>query len=49
MGDETAERLLKKNPEAVINGKPLPPHLPPIDASEEEPKRSWFSFFTGKS
>jgi protein-tyrosine phosphatase len=47
-GDETAERLLKKNPEAVINGMPMPRQPPPLESSKQEPKRGWFSFFTGR-
>jgi protein-tyrosine phosphatase len=46
MGEETAERLLKKNPEAVINGMPMPSQPPPIQSSKKERKQSWFSFFT---
>jgi len=45
MGEETAERLLKKNPEAVINGLPLPPQPPPLRPSKKR-KQGWFSFFT---
>jgi hypothetical protein len=48
-GDETAERLLKKNPEAVINGMRMPPQPLPIESSQREPKRGWFSFLTGRS
>jgi protein-tyrosine phosphatase len=43
-GEETAARLLEKNPEAIINGQPLPPAPPPVDPAEAKPKRSWFSF-----
>jgi protein-tyrosine phosphatase len=45
MGEETAERLLKRNPEAVINGLPMPPQPPPIHSSKQERKHGWFSFF----
>jgi protein-tyrosine phosphatase len=46
MGEETAERLLKRNPEAVINGLPMPFQPPPIRSDKQERKQSWFSFFT---
>jgi protein-tyrosine phosphatase len=46
VGEETAERLLKRNPEAVINGLPMPFQPPPIRANKQERKQSWFSFFT---
>jgi protein-tyrosine phosphatase len=48
MGEETAERLLKKNPAAVINGKPLPPQPLPLESAKKERKRGWFSFLTGR-
>jgi hypothetical protein len=48
MGEETAERLLKKNPEAVINSMPLPPQPPPMESIEQERKHGWFSFLTGR-
>jgi protein-tyrosine phosphatase len=48
-GDEAAERLMKKNPEAVINGMRMPPQPLPIESSQREPKRGWFSFLTGRS
>jgi len=44
-GEETATRLLKKNPEAVINDKPLPYLPPPLRPGKPERKRGWFSFF----
>jgi len=44
MGAETAERLLKKNPEAVISALPLPPQPSPLPPSKQERKRRWFSF-----
>jgi protein-tyrosine phosphatase len=47
-GDETADRLMKKNPGAVINGVPLPAQLAPIESSKPERKRSWFSFLRGR-
>jgi protein-tyrosine phosphatase len=43
-GEETAERLLKKNPEAVINGLPMPLQPLPIETSQQKRKRGWFSF-----
>jgi len=46
MGEETAERLLKKNPEAVINDMPMPLQPPPLRPTKQERKHSWFSFFS---
>jgi len=43
-GEPTAERLLKQNPEAVINDKPLPYQPPPLPPARPERKRGWFSF-----
>ena len=43
-GKEVADLLLNKNQEAVINGKPLPPGLEPIDPLPRKSKRGWFSF-----
>jgi len=48
MGAETAERLLKKNPEAVINDMPMPFQPPPLGLRKEERKHRWFSFLTGR-
>ena len=45
MGEETAERLLKKNPEAVINDMPMPFQPPPLPPAKQE-RKGWFSFFT---
>ena len=45
-GEEIADLLLRKNPEAVINGKPLPPQ--PDWPSIEGRKRNWFSFLLGR-
>lgn len=42
-GKDLAELLLVKNPEAVINGQPLPPGPEPIDPAARK-KRAWFSF-----
>ncbi len=44
-GKELADLLLQKNPEAVIQGRPLPPGPEPVAPAEEKPKRSWLSFF----
>ncbi len=46
-GEETAERVLNRNPEAVIQGKPMPPQPPPIPAAPPKRKRRWFSFLGG--
>jgi len=46
MGEETAERLLKKNPEAVISHMPMPLQPPPLPPKKQERKRRWFSFLT---
>jgi len=45
-GEETAARLLRKNPEAVINDRPLPFQPPPLPPARQERKRGWLSFFT---
>jgi protein-tyrosine phosphatase len=42
-GPELADLLLTKNPEAVINGHPLPPGPEPVDFQAPK-KRGWFSF-----
>jgi len=47
-GESTAERLLKKNPEAVINDKPMPYQPPPLRPNRPERTRHWFSFLTGR-
>lgn len=47
-GEEIASLLLQRNPEAVINGRPLPPQP---DWSEDQnawKKRRWFSFLLGR-
>ena len=46
-GEQTADRLLNKNPEAVITGQPLPPAPEPLDPSKIKRQRSWFSFLGG--
>jgi protein-tyrosine phosphatase len=43
-GQEIAELLLCQNPEAVINGRPLPPQPEWGELQDEGGKRSWFSF-----
>jgi protein-tyrosine phosphatase len=43
-GKVTADRLLVKNPEAAVNGQPLPPQPAPVEMHEIKPKRSWLSF-----
>jgi protein-tyrosine phosphatase len=44
-GEEIAELLLKKNPEAVIKGQRMPPQPQPAEPEEGKGKRSWLSFF----
>jgi protein-tyrosine phosphatase len=43
-GEETASRLLVKNPEAVISGQCLPAATEPVDPKKLNGRR-WFSFF----
>jgi protein-tyrosine phosphatase len=43
-GVEIADLLLKRNPQAVTEGKPLPPGLEPVDPKNARKTRSWFSF-----
>jgi protein-tyrosine phosphatase len=43
-GVEWAELLLRRNPEAVIQGKRLPAQPPPHEAEPRPRKRRWFSF-----
>ncbi len=43
-GEALADLLLKKNPEAVINGKPLPPGPERVEPRGEKRERRWFSF-----
>jgi protein-tyrosine phosphatase len=44
-GKGVADLLLKRNPEAVIKGLPLPPRPPPLEPDKVKNKRRWFSFF----
>jgi len=46
-GEERAELLLRRNPEAVIQGKPLPPQPLPVEEELSPRKRKWFSFLWG--
>ena len=48
MGKENAELTLQKNPEAVIQGRPLPPGPQPLESRPGKRKRSWFSFLSRK-
>ena len=47
-GEEIADLLLQKNPEAVINGRPLPPQPDRCEGRGDRGKRSWFSFLLGR-
>ncbi len=47
-GQEIADLLLQQNPEAVINGRPLPPQPDVAEFKSRALKRRWFSFLTGK-
>jgi protein-tyrosine phosphatase len=47
-GEEIADLLLRKNPEAVINGQPLPPQPDWAELRALRNRRSWFSFFRRK-
>ncbi|MGH9345472.1 MAG: hypothetical protein ACRD19_17120, partial [Terriglobia bacterium] len=42
-GESLADLLFQQNPEAVINGKPLPPGPQPSSPEERKDKR-WWSF-----
>ena len=44
-GKALADLLLKKNPEAVVKGLPLPPGPPPLGQETVKKSRSWLSFF----
>lgn len=43
-GKELADLLFTLNPEAVIQGKPLPASLEPLEAEVKRKKRGWLSF-----
>ena len=43
-GEKVADLLLQENPRAVIEGRPLPPGLEPIEPGRRKRQRSWFSF-----
>jgi len=43
-GAVVADLLLKRNPEAVVEGKPLPPGPPPLERSPLKRKKGWLSF-----
>ncbi len=47
-GQEIADLLSQQNPEAVINGRPLPPQPDAAEFKARGLKRRWFSFITGK-
>ena len=47
-GKEIADLLLQVNPEAVINGRPLPPQPDWSEVQDGRRKRSWFSFLLGR-
>ncbi len=47
-GEEIADLLLQKNPEAVINGRPLPPQPNWCEGRGDRGKRSWFSSLLGR-
>ncbi len=48
-GGNAADLLLRQNPLAVIEGRPLPPGLEPIDPRRARKKRRWFSFLRRQS
>ena len=47
-GEEIAHLLLNENPEAVINGLPLPPQPDWTGSEGGVKKRSWYSFLLGR-
>jgi protein-tyrosine phosphatase len=47
-GEEVADVLMRQNPEAVINAKPLPPQPQPHEADQGPRKRSWLSLLFGR-
>lgn len=44
-GKDVADLFFHYNPLAVIEGRPLPPGLEPVDPKQARKKRSWFSFW----
>ncbi len=46
-GEEIADLLMRQNPEAVINGLPLPPQ-PDMTYGYDGGKRRWYSFLLGR-
>jgi protein-tyrosine phosphatase len=47
-GEEIADLLLQKNPEAVIKGLPMPPQPDWTGSGDGVRKRSWYSFLRGR-
>ncbi len=47
-GEQVAELLMQKNPDAVINGRPLPDQPDWAEVQGRGGKRSWFSFLRGR-
>ena len=47
-GEEFADLLMRQNPQAVIDGKSLPPQPQFYEAEEAPRKRRWFSFLWGR-
>jgi protein-tyrosine phosphatase len=49
-GEDVADRIMNRNPEAVIAGTPLPPNPLPVSPEDGTNKKSFFSFLRkGKS
>jgi len=44
-GEETADLLLKKNPEAVIHDRPMPAQPPILEPEPVKRGRRWLAFF----
>ncbi len=47
-GEEIADLLMQQNPEAVINGRSLPPQPEWSDGDDDGRKRRWYSFLLGR-
>ena len=43
-GEDTADRIMNKNPAALIEGKPLPPSPDPVGPDDKTKKKGFFSF-----